>query len=181
MTSDDLHVVALRAWGERGFQYARARGWDIAQAEDIRQAFIVELLEHAGQPLNVPIAFWKALRQQAPVWWDMRRDPFPSQYTYLPPTDQQLDASAYLAMLSKADAHFLRRWLAGEDVSPDVRKNDLPRRRRDERRRRLLGRLRTVAEADLSHASPENAARKRARENKHAHLSSAPGRGRNAR
>lgn len=143
-----MGVVALQAWGEWGFRYARARGWDVTKAEDIRQTVIVELLEHAGQPLDRHIAFWKALRQQGPAWWDTRRDPFPRERTYVPPTDQQLDASRYLAMLSKADAHFLRRWLAGEDASPDVRKNDLPRRRRETRRRGILGRLRDRAEDD---------------------------------
>ncbi len=141
--------ATLLALGEWGFRYARWRGWPIAEAEDIRQEMILDYLEHGGQQtMTLRHRYLGAVYRLRRPWWVSRRAPMPQRAHYLPPTEEQLDASTYLRMLSKAEAQIVRRWLTGYEPT-DVRKENYAARRRAWTRGRIMVRLREMAEQKI--------------------------------
>jgi hypothetical protein len=145
--------TAVQRWGERGFRCARSQGWDIADAEDIRQAMMVDYLEQEGKILRFWFAYSHAVSRLGGRWAARQDFSLSLSVGVVPPLDAQLDASAFLARLSKADAHLMRRWLAGDEPT-DVRKHDHAARRRAWARSRILVALRESTEAGRSSASP---------------------------
>jgi hypothetical protein len=144
--------AAVQRWGERGFRYARSQGWDSADAEDIRQAMIVDYLEHRDKVLRFRFAYLHATYYLRQIWWPHQRLPLSRTVGPPLPLDAQLDASAFLARLSKAEAHLMRRWLAGYEPT-DVRKHDHAAKRRALARSRILVALREAVEDGRSSAS----------------------------
>lgn len=135
-----IDEAALVAWGERVFRFARHRGWDVADAEDIRQAALLQCLKEGRPPPRLLFAYLNARAAVRPLR-ERGFVPLADPPRAVSPLDAQLDASTYLASLPKGDAHLLRRWMAGEEPT-DMRRKDQTARRRALARYRILGTLR---------------------------------------